>query len=250
MNNLIKTTISTGLFVLLLGCDADSSVDSNTSSNTSGQAKGQATSQAKAPAAASSGKMYAKEITKKPCDWLSVDAVATVAGVAASAVSQQKISSICNFKWDSGGAFLGQMRVSKSLDSARSSFETSYVNQSAEQVADSLAQMSDGIKKKSEAGETDVNPESVKVVTNAMSGAFSGGFKYEEVSGLGDMAFYETTRSENAIAGQTFVSYANTLHVLVGNLKFTVTFNRDGDPKMYKDETIALARDVLKTLPN
>jgi hypothetical protein len=72
------------------------------------------------------------------------------------------------------------------------------------------------------------------------------------VAGLGDMAAYETTRHETKIGDRSFVSYANKLDVLTGNLTFDVSFALDGngsDAKMYRDEAVGLARAVLDGLP-
>lgn len=242
MKNTIKAILYTGLFILLPGCDAGSSVpDPNTDAKTEVINSSQS--------ATPTSKLYGKEITKQPCDWLTTDAVAAVAGAQASTITQRKMSGMCMYDWESGEASIGHLRISKTAEVARDRFENSYVNQSGEEVADKMAAIGDEIGKQEIAGKTDANPEHAKAVTGAMGSAFSGGFQYENVPGLGDAALFETTKIETAVGGKTFVSYANTLHVLTGNLKFTVSFNREGEPRMYKDETVALAEATLKSLP-
>ena len=243
MKNLIKTFLYAGLIVLLPGCDAGSS---DTSSTTIAKTEANDSGHAAIPA----GRLFEKEITKQSCELLTTDAVASVAKTPASTITQRKMSGMCMYTWESGQASIGHLRVSRTAEAARDSFETSYANQSGEEVADKMEAINAEIAKQKDAGETDVDPEHAKAVTGAIGSAFAGGFQYEEVPGLGDAARFETTKTETSFGGKTFVSYANTLHVLTGNLKFTVSFNLEGEPEMYRDEAVALAEAILKSLPN
>jgi hypothetical protein len=226
---------------LLLGCGSDSN---------GAEAKLVANAGAvdeKHPAASSST-LFAREITKQHCDLLTPDMVAELAGVDSSTLKQRNVAGMCIYSWDGGQASLGHLRTRDSVEFARSSFENSYRNQTGEDVAQSMAKIDAGIEKSKAEGKTDVDPEQAKMVTGAMSNLFSGGLQFEDIAGLGDAASFEITRTESQIGGTTFVSYANSLNVLVSNLKFTVSFNRDGEPKLYRDENVALAEAVLQKL--
>jgi len=201
-------------------------------------------------AAASAGTLFAKEITKQPCDLLTPNAVAAVAGVDQSALEQNAMASMCLYSWDGGQAHLSNLRTSKKVEFARERFENSYRNQTGEEVAQGMAKIDAELEKQKDEGKTEVDPQQAKVVTGAMSGMLSGGLQYEDIPGLGDIARFEITRTETQFGGKTFVSYANALNVLTGNLKFTVSFSRDGEPKLYRDESVALAEAVLEKLPD
>jgi hypothetical protein len=232
-----------GLIVLLTGCDAGSS---DTPSSTTAKTGVIDSRHSATPA----GRLFEKEITKQSCDLLTIDSVAKVAGAPVSEITQRQMSSMCMYTWESGQASIGHLRASESAEAARDLFENSYANQSGEEVADKMAAIGAEVEKQKDAGKTDADPEHAKAVTSAMGGAFAGGFQYEDVPGLGDAARFETTKTETSFGGKTFVSYANSLHVLTGNLKFTVSFSLDGEPKMYRDETVALAEATLKSLPD
>jgi len=200
--------------------------------------------------AVSSGKLFVKEITKQPCHLLTPDTVAELAGVESSTLEQRNIAGMCLYSWDDGQASLGHLRAHDSVESARRSFENSYRSMSSDEVAKHMEAINEEIEKKKVEGTTDVDPENAKIVTGAIVDSLAGGLQFEDVAGLGDAASFETTRFENQILGKTFVSYSNSLNVLVRNLKFTVSFNREGEPKLYRDENVALAEAVLKKLPN
>jgi hypothetical protein len=196
----------------------------------------------------SSDTLYDQEITRQSCDFLTPNAVAAVAGVNPSTLDQSAMASMCFYSWDGGQAHLSNLRTSKKVEFARESFENSYRNQTGEEVAQSMAKIDAELEKQKDEGKTEVDPQQAKVVTGAMSEMLSGGLQYEDIPGLGDIARFEITRTETQFGGNTFVSYANALNVLTGNLKFTVSFSRDGEPKLYRDESIALAEAVLEKL--
>ncbi len=235
------------LVLLFMGLLVDCNGDSNAT-----EAKSVATAGAvdENPPTTSAGTLFTREITKQPCELLTPGAVAEVAGVDPSILKQRVIVGICSYSWDGGKASLGHLRTRKTVEFARSSFENSYSNQTGEEVAENLGVIDDEIEKQKAGGKTDVDPARAKMVTGAMSNLLAGGMQFEGIAGLGDAARFETTRSENQIAGETFVSYANALNVLVRNLKFTVSFNLKGEPRLYRDENVALAEAVLKNLPD
>ncbi len=200
------------------------------------------------PPTASAGTLFAKEIARQPCDLLTPNAVATVAGVDPSALEQSAMASMCLYSWEGGQAHLGNLRTSKNIEFARERFENSYRNQTGQEVVQSMAKIDAELEKQQDEGKTDVDPQQAKVITGALSGMLSGGLQYEDIPGLGDIARFEITRTESQFGGKTFVSYANALNVLTGNLKFTVSFSHDGEPKLYRDESIALAEAVLEKL--
>lgn len=241
MKNIIRTVLYTGLIFLLPACDAGSS---DTPSGTTARIEAIDGGHSAKPA----GRLFDREITKQSCDLLTIDSVAKVAGAPVSEITQRKMSSMCMYDWETGQASIGHLRTSETAASARDLFENSYANQSGEEVADKMAAIGAEVEKQKNAGKTDVDTEHAKAVTGAMGGAFAGGLQYEDVPGLGDAARYETTKTETSFGGKTFVSYANSLHVLTGNLKFTVSFNLEGEPKMYRDEAVALAEAILKSL--
>jgi len=239
----ILMVLSICFLSFLTGCGDDSSSAEENSAVKTGVVK-------EKPPASSVRTLFEREITKRSCDFLSAEAVARVAGIDSSALEQRSISSMCLYSWEGGQASLGHLRTSKTVEFARSSFENSYKHQTGEEVAQHMAKIDAEIGKQADEGKTDVNPQTAKQVTGAISGMLSGGFQYEDIPGLGDIARFEITRTENQLGGKTFVSYANNLNVLTGNLKFTVSFNRKGEPKLYRDENVALAEDVLGKLPD
>ena len=228
---------------ILPGCNGDGSGEGVATAVEAGTVK------EKHPAS-SADVLFGKEITSKPCDILPPDEFAGVAGVDPSALEQRAMASMCLYSWEGGQASVGLLRVSKTVEAARARFEKSYRNQTREDVAQSMTEINAQIKKQVDKGETEVDPQNAKVVTGAMSDLFSGGMQYEDIPGLGEIARFEVTRTETQYGDQTFVSYANTLNVLTGNLKFTVSFSRDGEPKLYRDENVALAEAVLRKLSN
>ncbi|MCA9660596.1 MAG: hypothetical protein KC486_19805 [Myxococcales bacterium] len=206
--------------------------------------------------AAASAKIFDEELRKKPCELLTKAMVAKVAGVGEDALEVREISGMCLYEWEAGNASLGFVRVKKSAEMAATYFANAHMDMSGEEVAAAFDKIGDEAKKKleedAEDGEAKAAPEHVKPVTKAMGGAFAGGMQFEAVDGLGDAAFYEKTRTETELAGKKFVSYANKLDVLVGNMSFGVTFSLNDEPdaaKMYKDENVALARAVVDALP-
>jgi len=228
---------------LLVGCDGNSNAN-----ETKAVAKAAAVDQKRS--VVSAGTLFTREITKQPCDLLTSDVVAEVAGVNPSLIKQRNIAGFCSYSWEGGKASLGHLRTRKTVEFARSSFENSYQNQTGAEVAKNMKVLDGEIKKQKAEGKTDVGPAQAKMVTGAMSNLLAGGMQFEDIAGLGDAARFETTRSENQIAGETFVSYANSLNVRVRNFKFTVAFNRKGEPRLYRDENIVLAEAVLKNLPD
>lgn len=244
---IIFCTILTGLLVACGGDDPGPSSESN-SPDTGSDSNAVADSEPKAKS--SSARKFTKNEFKNLCDILDPVSVSRVAGVDDAVLEQMKMSSMCIYSWDGGQANFGMIRIGKNSKSARTSFENSYKNMSGEEVAEGMAAIGKQVEKQSSEGKTDVKPGQAKAVTGAMAGAFAGGLQYEDIDGLGDVARFETTRSEVKFGGRTIVSYANSLNVLVGNLKFTVSFSLDEENKHYRDENIALARAVIENLPD
>jgi hypothetical protein len=244
MKRLYLTFLYAAFITLIAACDGRGSATKGEDKAISGPAN---TDQS---GASGTGKLYDNKITKQPCDLLTAEAVAVVAGVKASAIEQRKMASICLFTWEGGQASIGLLRSDKTVAAARTRFEKSYAGQSGEEVAEAAAQINAQIQKQEDEGKTDGDQQHAKLVTNALSETFSGGFQFEDIPGLGDISRFETTGTETEFGGKTFVSYANSLHVLTGNLKFTVSFSRDGEPQLYKNECVALARAALRSLPD
>ncbi len=241
MIRMLPVLLCLGLTSLLSGCDADTDVrEMKPAAIAGGEKQNRPVS--------STDTLFAKEITKQQCELLTASMVAELAGVDPSALKQRNVAGMCIYSWDGGRASLGFLRTRDTVEFARSSFENSYRNQTGEDVAQSMAKIDAGIEQRKAEGKMDVDPEQAKKVTGAMSNLFSGGMQFEDIGGLGDAASFEITRTESQIGGTTYVSYANSLNVLVSNLKFTVSFNRDGEPKLYRDENMALAEAVLKKL--
>lgn len=243
MKRTIRILLCMSLMSFLLACDSSGN---GAETNAVGKSGGV---EEKGPAAYSS-KLFDREITKKPCDLLTPDTVAELAGVDSSALEQRNIAGMCRYSWDGGEASLAHLSTSATIEFARRNFENAYGNQTGEEVAKSMGVIDDELEKQKAEGKTDVDPEQAKLVSGAMNNLLSGGFQFEDVAGLGDVARFDVTRSEMQILGKTMVFYANSLNVLVRNLKFTVSFNREGEPKLYRDENVALAEAVLKKLPD
>jgi hypothetical protein len=202
-----------------------------------------------ASAGATVGSMFDESITKLPCALLTAEAVATVAGVTVEALQQQHIAQMCMYSWAHGSAALVSLRTDSDLDMARMGFEYSYRNQTPEEVKESIDALGAEAQRKVAAGEIDVRPEHVKTLTSAVTENLSQGLQYEDVPDLGDAASLEITQTKTEFEGKMFLSYPNLLAVLVGNLHYSVSFSRDGEPQIYREETRALARAVLEQLP-
>ncbi len=193
--------------------------------------------------------LFDKEIRNEPCEFLSSEAVARVAGVSAESIQQRELMGVCTYTWPGGSASLGHLRVQRDADAARRFFENSYADKTGGEVQEDLAKVEAEIERRKAEGKTDVDPaDAKKLVTRPAGLAHSAGFTYEDVAGVGDAARFENTRNEMEIAGRKVVSYPNKLHVLVRNLQFSVSFDRKGEPTIYRDENIALAKAVLEKL--
>ena len=247
MKRIILNVLCICLAALLTACGGDDTASQTGTASQAADAGAERATKSNDQPVKQSGRLFDKK-NLKPCELLDADSVAAVAGVDVASVEQMEMASMCLYSWEGGSASMGMIRVSKTVESARSSFENSYRSMSRQEVAEGMAKINEQIEKKSEAGETDVDPEAAKTVTGAMAGAFAGGLQFEDIEGLGDLARFETTRSEVKVGTMTIVSYANSMNVLVGNMKFTVTFNRDEEVRLYRDENIDLARAVLERL--
>lgn len=197
---------------------------------------------------ATSGKAFDKSISKEGCDILTIDMVSEVAGVPVSDIEEKRSRTTCRFSWEGGQAFLVSLRTSGTPEYARQSFENSYTTKTGDEVAAQLDDVADQVEKQSDEGKTDVDPDQARQVTDSMASVFGGGMIFEPIEGLGDEASFETTRSEVKAGGNTYVSYANSLTVLTGNLVYTVHFSRGDGSTMFPVEAEALARAVQEVL--
>lgn len=242
---MIRATILGASFVLLaIACG---SPDAGPSSSAAAKAE---------PVAATTAHVFDEALTEATCDLLTTAMVASVAGVAAEAIEQREISGMCLYSWDGGNANIAFVKTYESADAARQRFENEHESMTGTEVRATMAEIGDGAREKlredAAAGAEVPDPEAVQPVVGAMADSMDGGISFEAVPGLGDLAAFETTRHVTSFGGQTFVSYANKLDVLIGNLTFDVSFAFDEDPgeaKMYRDENVALARAVLEGLP-
>lgn len=240
--HIFRMILFAGLAVFFTGCGGD---DGNGGTQQAGPS---AVAYGKAPAT-SAGKLHDRELTGRTCELLTPEAVAAVAGVDASSLEQRAVTSMCVYSWDGGQASLGMLSVEKTAEAARDRFDNTYRSMTGEEVAQTMGEINAGLDRKADAGDTDVDPQKARQVTGAMGSAFAGGLQFEDVPGVGDLARFETTKTEVKLGGNTFVAYANSLNVLAGNLKFKVSFNRDGEPRLYRDESVALAAAVIDKLP-
>ena len=101
---------------------------------------------------ASVGTLFAKEITKQPCDLLTPDAVAELAGVDSSALEQRNVAGMCRYSWDGGEASLAHLSTSATVEFARRNFENAYGNQTGEEVAKSMGVIDDEVEKQKAGG--------------------------------------------------------------------------------------------------
>jgi hypothetical protein len=204
-------------------------------------------------AAAAVARVFPKELRKKPCTLLTPEMVGKIAKVDANTLTTLEVMGMCIYEWEGGKAQLGFIRIKKSAEDLALYWENGHKNMSGEEIAAAMAKIGDAAEKKlsadAKAGTAKADAKNVKPVTNALSGAMKGGIQWERIEGIGDAAAFETTRSEIEVMGKKIVSYANGLDVRIGNMSFGVSFDRDGEPKMYKDENIALAREVIAKLP-
>ena len=205
--------------------------------------------QSMAGSGATAGPMFDDSITRQPCELLTAEAVATVADVSTQALQQHHQAQMCMYSWDGGSAALVSLRTNSDLNMARLGFELNYRNRTAQEVKESIDALGAEAQRKVAAGEIDVRPEHVETLTSAVTENLSQGLQYEDVSDLGDAASLEVTQTRTEFEGKTFLSYPNLLAVLVGNLHYSVSFSRDGEPQIYREETRALAQAVLAQLP-
>jgi hypothetical protein len=213
-----------------------------------GEAQASAGSSDPAPVV-SSGHMFDQQISKQACDLLTPEVMAKMVRLEPAALEQKNIAGMCLYTWEGGQAHLGSLRTNKSIEAARRGFENSYRTQSAEQAKKDFDAISAKLKTQSAAAEAGVDPAAVEQLGDAFGDAMAGGFQFVAVEGLGDAASFNATRTDTEYGGNTFVSYANNLSVLVGNLHYTVGFALDGEPQMYPEQCEALARIVLDLLP-
>lgn len=207
-------------------------------------------------AAAAPSALYDESLTDDPCALLTPAMVASVAGVAVELLEPRQTSGMCIYSWDGGTANIAFIKTYDDPEKAKSRFENEHRNMTGAEVGAAMAEIGERAKERlreeAAAGEDVPQAEEVEPVTGVMADALGGGISFEAIEGVGDMAAYETTRHETEFGDQKFVSYANKLDVLSGNLTFDISFARDeegGEAKMYRNEAIALARAVLDGLP-
>jgi hypothetical protein len=206
-------------------------------------------------------KLFGKDTAKDPCSLLSADMVAAVAEQEAGALTQRKASGLCIYSWkgaNPGKANIGFITVHESKEEAASSFARAHKDLSGEQVAAAMKTIGDGAKAKlkadAAAGEKVPDPEKVDTVTKQLAtNSMGGGISFKPVAGVGDEAFFQTTRHETKVGGHVIANYANKLEIRVDNLEFDVSFSLkkkspDAEPVMYEAQCVALAKAVLTGL--
>lgn len=238
--------------LVMLGCGGKEDAAPSAEAKAAAESGGAAAQEAVAEAEAAVAKVFPDDFGKKPCEVLTPSMVAKVANVSAEGLTSKEMMGMCLYEWEGGNANIGFIRVSATAEHARKRWENAHKNMSPEEVKAAFEKIGDAAEKKLEAdakkGEAKADPKHAKPVLNAMGGGLSGGIQWEHVEGLGDAAAFEATRHENKILDQTIVSYANKMDVLVENISFSVGFSLDGEPKLYKDEGIAVAREVIAGL--
>lgn len=244
----MKAWIAALLVVELCACGKDQSSKSGDKSEQAAAAgNGEATAAGGAGEEASS-KTFDADLKKKPCQLLKPAMVAKVAGVSEGDLKQKEILGICIYEWgDHGGRVsLGHIYVSKSAKQARERFENAYREMSGEEVKKTMKQLGDRVKKDDNVPAA--RADKAAKVGGKMGGFFKGGFHYEDVDGVGDEARFDGTRRENDVAGRKIVTYDSDLHVLVGNMKFTLTYKGKDPKRAYKEKATAVAKLVVEAL--
>lgn len=167
---------------------------------------------------------FAESLEDEPCTLLPPEVVSEVHGVPAAELEVSEKAG-CGYFWNGSEMGIGSIEVYENADSARSSFEASTRNMSAEEVDEAMGQVSDQMKEDGAAEREAASGE-------ALGGrAFSGGVQHEPVDGVGDgAAFYHTT-----------------LTVLKGNVTFNVEAYPPGaDEAAKRDLAVRLARAVAE----
>lgn len=240
------------VFILACGAGSGTKDGADSAAGPAVAAKSEGAAEALAGAEAEVARLFPATLKESPCDLLSADAVAAVAGVDASTLKQKKMMGMCIYDWEGGGANVGFIRAHDDVARAERFFESAHKDMSAAEVADAFDKIGEKAEEKLEAdatrGEAKADPKHARPVAAKMGAAMNGGITWEKIDGVGDAAALETSRHENSIGGKTFVSFANKLDLRVGNLTLSVGFHRD-EPALYRDEHVALARRVVDALP-
>ena len=175
---------------------------------------------AEGAAEASAGARFAESLEDEPCTLLTPEVVSEVYGMPAAELEVSEYAG-CDYSWNDSEMSIASIEVYENDESARSSFEASTRNMSAEEVDEATGRME-------EPGAT----RSAAVAGEALGEtAFSGGIQHDPVDGVGDdAAFYHTT-----------------LTVLKGNVTFNVEAYPPGaDEAAKRDLAIRLARAVAE----
>ena len=248
----MKTLAMLGCALFL--CVACKSGDEAKPGGDKSQPEGLATAAGDSPTP-SAGKLFGEELRKDPCALLTTEMVASVSKVPAETIEHKKASVLCIFEWEGGNASIGFITAFKSIESAETRFANAHKSMTGAEVKEAMDKIGEGAKgeldKAADKGKKTPSDKSVDTVTSGVAKSMGGGIKFEPVEGLGDQAFYDSSRHETVIAKTSIVSYANKLDVLIGNLSFSVSYSLDAPDhqgKMHKEEVIALAKLVLAGL--
>ena len=97
---------------------------------------------AEGAAEASAGAHFAESLKDEPCTLLTPEVVSEVHGVPAAELEVSEKAG-CGYFWNGAEMGIGSIEVYENADSARSSFEASTRNMSAEEVAEAMGQVGD-----------------------------------------------------------------------------------------------------------
>ncbi len=256
VGNTARMHTSTALAFGLLLSFACNNSDKEASETGASLAADKAASAETTKATPAGGKSFDEALSKTPCALMSVEMVAAVAKVSAEQIERKEIASMCLFSWEGGAAGLSFVRVYKDLERGRERFGNAHKSMSGDEVKSAMqsvgAQAKKNLSEDAAKGKKVPAAGAVDTVAGGFAKSMGGGITFEPIEGLGDVAFFETTRHATAMAGTEVVSYANKTDVMIGNMSFSVTFAHDAvnhQGTMQKDEGIALAKAVLAALP-
>lgn len=241
------------LAAVVLACDAAS--EGTPKERPSGEERSDAEVGAKGDdgheATEAAGRRFDRSLRKQACALLTPEILAPHAGVSADQIKQRDMKGMCLYRWDGGRAGLMHIRVSDDVEQSKKWFENAYAGMSKADVDATMDQAAAQIDEDAQEGTLDPNvaPEQAKRVASKLGGLMDEGFSFVQVFGVGDQAAFANTRRETTAMGRTVVEYDNEINVRVGNLKFTSFFRPSGEPKLYQEENVELAKSIVAALP-
>lgn len=181
-------------------------------------------------ATASEGPLFAESVEEDECAVLTVDDVAAIAGIEASAIEQQAIAGICLHEWDAGTLTVMDIDVHESREEARDVYDRYTADVTAQQMDSARGQIDEELDE--QAAEGEMSERDRDVASTLMDAMEVGDVRHERFD-VGDGASLSTEGS---------------LRVLYGNVVVWITGKTGTEDSIEPGVAEAAARRVVENL--